>query len=78
VVGASNHHVKQNKPDSERQMLLVFSHMQNLDLKIKDMKLEGEIFGSIPPPLGRRWGKLGMLGDEYHQITYYASIKIPQ
>jgi hypothetical protein len=30
---AEDHHVRQNKPDSERQILHVFSHMQNPDLK---------------------------------------------
>jgi hypothetical protein len=28
-----NHHAKQNKPDSERQIPSVLSHMKNLDLK---------------------------------------------
>lgn len=27
-----DHHIKGNKPNSERQMLYIFSHMQNLDL----------------------------------------------
>jgi hypothetical protein len=39
-----DHHVKQNKPSSERQILHIFSHMQNLDLK------RTYIYGTI-------WGK---------------------
>jgi hypothetical protein len=34
----TRHHVKQNKPDSERQILRVFSHMQNLDLNKKEKR----------------------------------------
>jgi hypothetical protein len=33
-----DHHVKQNMPDSERQILHVFSHVWNLDF-FKDMKI---------------------------------------
>jgi hypothetical protein len=29
-----NHYVKWNKPDSERQISHIFSHMWNLDLKM--------------------------------------------
>jgi hypothetical protein len=29
--GNRNHHVKQNKPDPEKQISHVFSHMQSLD-----------------------------------------------
>jgi hypothetical protein len=32
--GTGDHHVKQDKPGSERQVLLGFAHMQNLDLII--------------------------------------------
>jgi hypothetical protein len=35
-----DHHVKQNKPDSERQISYVLSHMQNTDLK-NDMNIKG-------------------------------------
>jgi hypothetical protein len=35
-----DHHVKQNKSDSERQISYIFSHMQNLDLKTKQNKKE--------------------------------------
>jgi hypothetical protein len=38
------HHVKQNKADSERQILNVFSHMQNVDFK-KDIKVEVGLLG---------------------------------
>jgi hypothetical protein len=31
--GTVEHHVEQSNPCSERQILNVFSHMQNLDLK---------------------------------------------
>jgi hypothetical protein len=31
--GTGNHHVKWSKPDWERQILHVLSHMWNLDLK---------------------------------------------
>jgi hypothetical protein len=41
--GTANHHVKQNKPDLERQILHVLSQMQNLDFFFKDMKIEGGI-----------------------------------
>jgi hypothetical protein len=30
--GVRDHNVKQNKPDLKRQILLVFFHIQNLDL----------------------------------------------
>jgi hypothetical protein len=33
--GTGGHNVKQNKPSSERQISHAFSHMQNLDLKVK-------------------------------------------
>jgi hypothetical protein len=29
--GSRDHHVKQSKPDSERQISHAFSHMENLD-----------------------------------------------
>jgi hypothetical protein len=29
--GSREHHIKQNKPDSERQTSHIFSHTQNLD-----------------------------------------------
>jgi hypothetical protein len=46
MYGTRDHHVKQNKQDSERQILHVFSHMQNLDFKKeRDMKVEGGLFG---------------------------------
>jgi hypothetical protein len=32
--GTGEHHVMQNKPDSERQTPNIFSHIQNLHLKI--------------------------------------------
>jgi hypothetical protein len=35
-----DHHVKQNKPDSDRQISYVLSHMQNTDLK-NDMNIKG-------------------------------------
>jgi hypothetical protein len=38
--GTGDHHVKQNKPDSQTQVSHVFSHVQNLDLK-RDWKIEG-------------------------------------
>jgi hypothetical protein len=31
IDGTGDHHVKQNKPDTEGQILYVFSHMQDLD-----------------------------------------------
>jgi hypothetical protein len=31
--GIGDHYVKQNKPDSERQISYIFSYIQNLDLK---------------------------------------------
>jgi hypothetical protein len=34
-IGAGDHHVKQNEPNLERQMLHVFSLMQKQDLKKK-------------------------------------------
>jgi hypothetical protein len=30
-----DHNVKQSKPDGERQILHIFSHMQNLNLETK-------------------------------------------
>jgi hypothetical protein len=39
MFGIGDHHVKQNKPVSERQIPHVFSHMLNLDFQ-KDMRLE--------------------------------------
>jgi hypothetical protein len=33
IDGTGNHHIKQSKPDSERQIPHVLSHMWNLDLK---------------------------------------------
>jgi hypothetical protein len=33
-----DHHAKLNKPGSERQILHVFSHVYNLDLKRKSQK----------------------------------------
>jgi hypothetical protein len=42
-----DHHVKGNNADSERQILHVFSHVWNLDLKKKDMRVEGRLFGKI-------------------------------
>jgi hypothetical protein len=44
-----DHHVKQNKPSSERQILHIFSHMQNLDLK-RSIYIYIYIYGTI-------WGK---------------------
>jgi hypothetical protein len=37
--------VKQYKPDPERQVLHVFSHMCNLGEQKKDMKVEWGLFG---------------------------------
>jgi hypothetical protein len=51
--GTEEHHVNQNKTDSERQ-ICVFSHMQNLDEKGKDMKAEEGLLG-----MSRGWGKVG-------------------
>jgi hypothetical protein len=34
--GTGDHHVKQSEPDSETQVLQVFSHIQKLDLKKTD------------------------------------------
>jgi hypothetical protein len=31
--GSRDHQIKQNNPDSQRQTLQIYSHMQNLDLK---------------------------------------------
>jgi hypothetical protein len=42
--GTSAHHVKRSLPDSERQILHVFSHMQNLDPK-NDMNINASTFG---------------------------------
>jgi hypothetical protein len=35
VDGTGDHHINQNKPDTERQTLHVFSHMHNLDIFLK-------------------------------------------
>jgi hypothetical protein len=48
--GAGDRLVKQNKPDSGRQTLNVFSHMRNLYLKTnkinkKDISVKGGLFG---------------------------------
>jgi hypothetical protein len=45
--GTGDHHVKQNKSDSERQVLHVFSHRQNLGLK-NDINVKGDCFGGEP------------------------------
>jgi hypothetical protein len=39
--GNGDHHVKKSKPDSERQILPVFSYMQTLDFKRKGTSGKG-------------------------------------
>jgi hypothetical protein len=41
----ADHHFKQNKPDSERQLLHAFPHMQNLDLKTNDVNIKRGLLG---------------------------------
>jgi hypothetical protein len=55
--GTGDCHIKQNEPDSERQMPPIFSHRQNLDVKKKkkkDMNQKGDYLGRGRGPVG--WG----------------------
>jgi hypothetical protein len=38
IVGNIDHHIERNKPDSERQALLAFFRIKNLDLQKKNQK----------------------------------------
>jgi hypothetical protein len=40
--GSGHNHVKWNNPGLERQVMHIFSHMQNLDFK-NDMNVKGEL-----------------------------------
>jgi hypothetical protein len=60
IDGTRDRHVKQNEPGSERQILHVFCHMQNLDLK-NDMCIKGEVGGTGRGDRERR----GQWMDEY-------------
>jgi hypothetical protein len=60
--GTANHHVKQNKPDLERQILHVLSQMQNLDFFFKDIR--GDYLGRRRP------------GGEHNQSTLYVCMYV--
>jgi hypothetical protein len=59
--GTRNHHVKQNKSDSERQILQIFFNMWKLDQNTKDMSINGGLFGGGTS--GRGKGKWEGKGD---------------
>jgi hypothetical protein len=67
--GTKNHHIKWNKPDWERQVLHVLSHMQILGLKKMNNTL------GMGTSKGERW-KERIEGDEYDQSTSYTHIKM--
>jgi hypothetical protein len=54
------HHIKQNKPESERQILHVFSYMKSLDPNKQDiqidMNLQGKGIWGIEEPWRRGQG----------------------
>jgi hypothetical protein len=53
-----DHQVKQNKPDEERQIAYVLSHMQNLVLKNKWQQCKtGSVWGWVPAGGGRAKGE---------------------
>jgi hypothetical protein len=58
------HHIKRNKPDSERQMSHVFSHMENLDLKRHESR-KGTIWEKEVRVGGRK--REGTMCAEYDQ-----------
>jgi hypothetical protein len=63
-----NHHVKQNKPDSERQVSQVFSDIWNLEKGKNRHESKGGLLGMWK---GMRRGiREGMRGSEYEQIHY--------
>jgi hypothetical protein len=68
--GTEDHHVKQNKPDSERQVSHVFSHMWN----VKEMKVEGTLLGEEEG--NREWDKRALWRGEHDQSMLYACIKM--
>jgi hypothetical protein len=57
--GTRDHHIKQNKPDSERQIPHVFFHMWNLYVrsKNKDMNINGGPFQGEPTEVKRVRGR---------------------
>jgi hypothetical protein len=73
MYGAEGHHVKQNKPESERQVSLIFSHLWDLDLNLKDRKVEGILFGKREGTIGR--GNKKGNGGEYDQSTLKTCLK---
>jgi hypothetical protein len=68
--------VKCNKPDSERQIWHVLSHLQNLDPKKNDISVKwGDCFGGE-----NQWKRIRVkeevgMEDEYDQSTPYANMK---
>jgi hypothetical protein len=73
MYGTGDHHIKQNKSDSEKQILQVFSHTWNLDLKVNDVNATGRLFRGGTSRSGMAKGE-GM-GNEYDISTLYACMK---
>jgi hypothetical protein len=74
--GTGDNHAKQNKTDSEKQVLHVFCHYVESRGE-KDMKVEGRLPGKrkwIRSEGGIREGN----GGEFDQITSYACIETSQ
>jgi hypothetical protein len=69
--GTGDHHVKQNKPDSERQIPHVFSNMWNLDLKKMTWMQKGDCLGRKPLREDRVGGRRGW----YDHNIFYAHMK---
>jgi hypothetical protein len=53
--GIRDHHVEQNKLDSERQIFNVFSNINNLDF-FKDKEVERGLFGKRKETVGGERG----------------------
>jgi hypothetical protein len=71
-----DHHVKQNKPSSERQILHIFSHMQNLDLKRSIyIYIYIYIWDYLGETAGGGKGKREVRGREYDQSALYAHME---
>lgn len=47
-----DHHVKENKPDSRKQVSDIFCHMQSLDFFFKSCKQKGDYLGRQKKPAG--------------------------
>jgi hypothetical protein len=76
--GTGDHRVKLNKPDSERQIVHVFYHKWNLDLKQQQQKgheIKLGLFEGREEPLVVGEGEERVKWREYDQSTLYVYVK---